>query len=161
MTITYDSTSSSSFNASDTDSIIKYGTLSQIIQTTLHNSADATAQANRYLNLRKTPQAIFSDITFDLTNPELDNTDRDNLINVFMGMPIALSNLPLNMNSGAFQGFVEGWTFQASYNQLSLTMNLSPLAFSLQAMRWNDVPITETWSSVSPLLDWQSATIVA
>jgi hypothetical protein len=64
------------------------------------------------------------------------------------------------MNAGRFQGFVEGWTFQASYNQLSLTLNVSPLAYSLQAMTWNQVPITETWSSVSPTLDWQNATIV-
>jgi len=35
------------------------------------------------------------------------------------------------------------------------------LAYSLQAMRWNDVPVTETWSSVSPTLDWANATIVA
>jgi hypothetical protein len=64
------------------------------------------------------------------------------------------------MNSGAFAGFVEGWTFQASYNQLAITLNLSPLAFSLQAMTWAQVPVIETWSSVSPTLDWQSATIV-
>lgn len=161
LTIKYNATSSAEVSASDADSIASYGELSQIITTTLHNSADATAQANFYLSLRANPFPIFSSITFDLTNPELDNGDRDSLINVFMGMPIALNNLPLNMNSGTFQGFVEGWTFQASYNQLSLTMNLSPLAFSLQSMRWNDVPITETWSSVSPSLDWQSATIVA
>jgi hypothetical protein len=37
------------------------------------------------LTLRKDPQAIFSEITFDLTNPELDDADRDNLLNVFMG----------------------------------------------------------------------------
>jgi hypothetical protein len=127
----------------------------------LHNSADATSQANFYLSLRANPFPIFSSITYDLTNPELDNSDRNSLINVFMGMPVALVNLPLNMNSGTFQGFVEGWSFQASYNQLSITMNLSPLAFSLQAMSWDDVPITETWTSVSPTLDWQSATIVA
>ncbi len=161
LTIKYNATSSAEVSASDAASIASYGELSQIITTTLHNSADATAQANFYLSLRANPFPIFSSITFDLTNPELDNGDRNSLINVFMGMPIALNNLPLNMNSGTFQGFVEGWTFQASYNQLSLTMNLSPLAFSLQAMRWNDVPITETWSSVSPLLDWESATIVA
>lgn len=161
LTIKYGETSSAEVSADDAASIALYGQLSQIISTTLHNSTDATAQANFYLSLRANPYPIFSSITYDLTNPELDNSDRDNLINVFMGMPIALSNLPLNMNSGAFQGFVEGWTFQANYNQLSLSMNLSPLAFSLQAMRWNDVPITETWSSVSPSLDWQSATIVA
>jgi hypothetical protein len=78
-----------------------------------------------------------------------------------MGQPLAIVNLPLNMASGAFQGFVEGWTFSASYNQLSLTVLLSPLAYSLQAMRWNDVPITEKWNTVSPTLEWQYATIVA
>jgi hypothetical protein len=127
----------------------------------LHNAADATAQANFYLSLRAQPQPIFSQIRFDLTNPELDDADRDNLLNIFMGEAIALNNLPLNMSSGTFQGFVEGWSFQASYNQLSVTLLLSPLAYSLQAMRWNDVPITETWISVSPTLDWENATIVA
>ena len=161
LTIKYGATSSSEQSASDAASISQYGTLAQIITTTLHNAADATEQANFYLSLRANPQPIFSEITFDLTNPEIDNADRDNLIGIFMGEAIALVNLPLNMSSGTFQGFVEGWTFQASYNQLSVTLLLSPLAYSLQAMRWNDVPITETWSSVSPTLDWENATIVA
>jgi hypothetical protein len=146
---------------SDAASIAEYGELAQIITTTLHDSADATAQAAFYLSLRKQPQPIFSEITFDLTNPEIDNSDRDNLIGVFMGEAIALNNLPLNMSSGAFQGFVEGWSFQASYNRLSITLLLSPLAYSLQAMRYNDVPITERYNSVSPTLEWQYATIVA
>jgi hypothetical protein len=161
LTIKYDATSSSEVSASNAASIAQYGTLAQIINTTLHNSSDATAQANFYLSLRAQPQPIFSEISFDLTNPEIDNSDRDNLINIFMGEAIALTNLPLNMNSGTFQGFVEGWSFQAGYNRLSVTLLLSPLAYSLQAMRWNDVPITETWTSVSPTLDWANATIVA
>jgi hypothetical protein len=161
LTIQYGATSSSEQSASDAASIATYGTLAQIIATTLHNSADALAQANFYLSLRAQPEPIFSEITFDLTNPELDNSDRDNLIGIFMGEAISLNNLPLNMASGTFQGFVEGWSFQASYNQLSVTLLLSPLAYSLQAMRWNDVPITETWASVSPILDWENATIVA
>jgi len=161
LTIKFDATSSSERSATDAASIAQYGTLAQIIETTLHNASDATAQANFYLSLRAQPQPIFSEITFDLTNPEMDNGDRDNLINIFMGEAIALNNLPLNMNSGTFQGFVEGWSFQAAYNRLSVTLLLSPLAYSLQAMRWNDVPITETWSSVSPTLDWANATIVA
>jgi hypothetical protein len=161
VTIKYDATSSSEESASDAASIAAYGQLAQIITTTLHNSADAVDQAAFYLELRANPEPIFSQITFDLTNPEIPNVQRDRLINIFMGEAIALTNLPLNMNAGAFQGFVEGWTFQASYNQLSVTLLVSPLAYSLQAMRWNDVPITETWSSVSPTLNWESATIVA
>jgi hypothetical protein len=161
LTIKYDATSSSEKTAFDVTSIGQYGTLAQIISTTLHNAADAESQAEFYLSLRKQPQPIFSEITFDLTNPELDNSDRDNLIGIFMGEAVALNNLPLNMSAGAFQGFVEGWSFQASYNQLSVTLLLSPLAYSLQAMAWNDVPVTEIWSSVSPILDWENATIVA
>ena len=161
VTIKYDATSSSERSASDSASISLYGELAQIITTTLHNAADATAQANFYLTLRSNPQPIFSEITFDLTNPELDDANRDNLLGIFMGEAIALINLPANMSSGRFQGFVEGWSFQASYNQLSVTLLLSPLAYSLQAMAWDDVPITERWNSVSPILDWENATIVA
>jgi hypothetical protein len=159
VTITYGASSSASVSASDADSILQYGTLSQIIQTTLHDSADATTQANRYLNLRKTPQAIFSDITFDLTNPELDDGDRDNLLNCFMGEAVAINDLPANMG-GIFQGFVEGWSFQASYNQLSITLNISPVAYSLQALEWYQISPSFTWSGVSPTLDWARATII-
>ena len=161
ITIKYGTTSQNDVSDSDSASIALYGNLGQVITTTLHDANDATAQAAFYLSLRANPEPIFSEISFDLTNPEIDNADRDKLINVFMGEAIALQNLPLNMNSGTFQGFVEGWSFRASYNQLSVTLLLSPLAYSLQAMRWNDVPVTETWASVSPTLDWANATIVA
>jgi hypothetical protein len=161
VTIKYGATSSNEESASDAASIALYGELAQIISTTLHNAADAESQAEFYLELRANPEPIFSQITFDLTNPEIPNVQRDRLINIFMGEAIALTNLPLNMNSGAFQGFVEGWTFSASYNQLSVTLLVSPAAYSLQAMRWNDVPITEKWNTVSPTLTWEYATIVA
>jgi hypothetical protein len=161
ITIQYGATSSSEQSASDTASIALYGQLAQIIATTLHNSADATAQANFYLGLRAYPRFNFNNITFELTNPEIDDADRDALIGVFMGMPVNIANLPLNMNSGDFLGFVEGWTFSARYNQVSISMIVSPISFSLQAMRWNDVPVTERWNTVNPTLDWINATIVA
>lgn len=159
LTIKYNATSSSEVSASDANSITTYGTLSQIITTTLHNSADATSQANFYLALRKDPQAIFSEITFDLTNPELDNADRDDLIGTFMGQPVAINDLPANMGS-IFQGFVEGWAFQASYNQVSVSLIVSPTAYSLQALSWDEISNTFTWSGVSPTLDWARATII-
>jgi hypothetical protein len=161
VTIKYGVSSTSEVSDRDEASIGLYGELAQIITTTIKHSADAEAQAAFYLSLRAYPQPIFESITFALTNPELDNSDRDALIGAFMGQPINLTNLPLNMSSGNFQGFIEGWRFSASYNELAITLLLSPLAFSLQAMRWNDVPIVETWSSVSPTLTWEYATIVA
>jgi hypothetical protein len=159
ITIQYGSNSQNDVSASDLDSINTYGNLSQIIATTLHDSTDATAQANFYLSLRANPQPIFSEITYDLTNPEVDDADRDALINVFMGLPVAINDLPGNMGS-IFQGFVEGWSFQASYNQLSISLNVSPTAYSLQALAWEEIANTFTWSSVSPTLDWARATII-
>jgi hypothetical protein len=159
VTIKYGATSSSEKSASDAVSINTYGTLAQIITTTLHNSADATSQANFYLDLRKDPQANFNQITFDLTNPEMDNADRDDLLGVFMGQPVAINDLPLNMGS-IFQGFVEGWSFKASYNQLSISLILSPTAYSLQSLDWGEIANTYIWSGVSPTLDWQRATII-
>lgn len=161
VTIKYDATSSSEKSASSIESIGLYGELAQIVTTTLHNAVDAEDQAAFYLTLRAFPQYNFNSITYELTNSEIDDSDRDNLINVFMGMPVALSDLPLNMSSGTYLGFVEGWTFQANYNQISITLNLSPLAFSLQAMRWNDVPVTEKWNTINPTLTWENATLVA
>jgi hypothetical protein len=159
ITIQYGASSSSEVSASDPDSILTYGNLSQIITTTLHDSTDANAQANFYLALRANPQPIFSEITYDLTNPEVDDADRDALINVFMGLPVAINDLPGNMGS-IFQGFVEGWSFQASYNQLSVSLIVSPTAYSLQALEWQQIANTFTWSSVSPTLDWARATII-
>jgi hypothetical protein len=159
VTIKYGATSSAEKSATDATSILTYGTLAQIITTTLHNATDAQDQADFYLALRKDPQAIFSEITFDLTNPELDDADRDDLIGVFMGQAVAINDLPSNMGA-IFQGFVEGWSFQASYNQVSVSLLVSPVAYSLQALQWDEISNAFTWSGVSPTLDWENATIV-
>lgn len=146
---------------SDIASITQYGTLSQTINTYLKHKADAEAQAAQYIDLRAYPRPGLDAITFPLINGNMSNADRDALINVFIGMPIDLMDLPPNMNEGRFQGFVEGWTFRAGYNTLDLTIIMSPIEFSLQAFRWNSVPVTETWQTISPILDWLNATIVA
>jgi hypothetical protein len=146
--------------ATDAASIALYGKLAQQITTSLQKSADAAAQAAFYLTLRAQPQAFLESITFALTNPELDNGDRDSLINVFMGQPISLANLPVNMQSGNFLGFVEGWRFQATYNELSVSLIVSPLPFSIQAMEWQDVNVAETFNTLSPTLDYADALVV-
>jgi hypothetical protein len=143
------------------DSIDQYGSQAEIIATTLHNSADATAQANFYLGIRAYPQDVFESITFTLGNSEIDDSDRDALLNVFMGLPLDITDLPSNMVNGRFQGFVEGWAFRAGYNRLDITLNVSPTAFSLQSMQWDDVSVSETWNTIGSTLEWINATIVA
>jgi hypothetical protein len=161
ITLRYGNNSALEVSAVDPASVGLYGQLAQIFTTTIKHAADAQDQADFYLELRAYPRFNLNNITFELTNPELDDADRDDLINVFMGMPVNLANLPLNMSSGDFLGFVEGWTFSARYNQVSVSLILSPIAFSLQAMQWNDVPVVEQWQTINPTLDWINATIVA
>ena len=161
ITLKYGTNSQHEVSAVDSASVGLYGQLSQIFTTTIKHQADAQDQADFYLELRAYPRFNFDNITYELTNPELDDADRDDLINVFMGMPVNIADLPLNMNSGDYLGFVEGWTFSARYNQVSVSMIVSPISFSLQAMRWNDVPVVEQWNTINPTLDWINATIVA
>jgi len=157
--ITYKNNATKS--AADADSIANYGQQSYELTTNLENAADAQSQADFYLALRAWPQAQFRSITFPIQNPEIDNSDRDNLIGMFMGMPVNILDLPDNISNGQFQGFVEGWTFQASYNGLFITLVVSPLAYSLQAYNWNDVSVAETWNTITSTLEWIDATIVS
>jgi hypothetical protein len=157
----YGTNSNSEVTDSDADSILAYGKLAQIITTTVKHQVDAEDQAAFYLTLRAYPQANFNQITFELTNSEIDDTDRDALINIFMGLPLRVTDLPLNMASGTYLGFVEGWSWRASYNSVSVTAILSPLAFSLQAMQWQDVAIAEQWNTISGSLNWADALVVA
>jgi hypothetical protein len=161
VTIRYKKDQNQSYTESDISSIGLYGELGQVIDTTLDKLIDAESQAEFYLALRAYPQAVFDSITYQLVSPELSDIDRDALINVFIGLPVNIVDLPPNVSNGEFQGFVEGWTFRAGYNTLELTLTISPLAFSLQAFRWNSVPAVETWNTLNPTLDWLNATIVA
>ncbi len=160
ITLSYGS-NSSTVTDSDAASISLYGELASTIDTSLRHQADAEAQAAFYLDIRAYPQYEMRQITFPLSSSEIDNADRNALINVFMGLPLNITNLPSNMVEGGFQGFVEGWTWTASLGRLDLTLNVSPIAYSLQAFRWNSVPATETWNTIEPTLDWLNATIVA
>jgi hypothetical protein len=161
ITLKYGTNSTNEVDATDATSVGLYGQLAQIFTTTVKHTVDAQDQADFYLTLRAYPQYNFNQITYQLTNPEIDDGDRDSLINVFMGMPLAIADLPLNMSAGTYLGFVEGWTFQAAYNQISVSLNLSPLSYSLQAMQWQDVSVAETWNSISGILDWEHALVVA
>jgi hypothetical protein len=147
--------------AEEPSSIQVYGTQAQNIQTSIENGADALSQAEFYLDIRAFPQYQFKSITFPMANPNIPDASRDQAFNIFMGLPLDIEDLPLNIANGRYQGFVEGWTWTTRFNALDLTVIVSPVAYSLQAFRWNSVPVTETWNTLSPTLDWNNATIVA
>jgi len=161
VTISYTSSGNSTHTEEDANSIENYGQLATTIATTLKNQADAEEQALFYLALRADPNYSMRQISFPIGSTEIDNSDRDNLLNVFMGLPLRITNLPTNMVDGQFEGFVEGWTWRAGYNSLQLDLNISPFAFSIQTYQWQDVNPAETWNTLSATLTWEDATIVA
>ena len=160
LTVKFGSTGASEITEADPASISIFGELGQVIDTVLLNSTDAEDQAEFFLSLRATPQSFFKQITYQLVSPELSNQNRDDLLAISMGSALYISNLPANILGGSFAGFVEGWTFRAGFNTLSLTMNLTPVAFSLPPVRWNGVASDLEWQDVSTI-DWLNATQVA
>jgi hypothetical protein len=147
--------------ASSAASIATYGYRAETINSSIHDASNAQEVADRYIAQRAFPQAVFDTITFPITNSEIDDGDRDALLGIFMGQPIHIIDLPAQISDGEFEGYVEGWSWSSSYNQLLLTINLSPVAFSQTAFRWNSVPASEAWNTLSNTLTWEYATIVA
>ena len=161
LSIIYGASGNQSYEQEDAASVALYGELAWVVTTHLLNLTDAEDQSDFYLQIRAFPQYEMPSITYPLQNPEIDDADRDALLEVFMGQPLNIQNLPSNMTLGEYQGFVEGWTWRAGVSGLSIELTLSPIAFSLQAFKWIDVPVGETWNSISPTLEWYNATIVA
>ena len=159
--INYGNNFNSQETATDLASIALYGYKAETINSRVQGSVDAQEIADRYISQRAYPLPKFQSITFPITNSEIDNSDRDALLGVFMGLPVYLTNLPNQISGGEFEGYVEGWSWSTRFNELFLTINVSPTAFSQVAMRWNTTPITEAWNTIDPSLTWEYATIVA
>jgi hypothetical protein len=155
--IIYDNNGNQSYVAEDLISQSLYGTYGESFISRIKHTSDAEALADRYIELRANPYPKFQSITFVLGNPEIDNADRDALINIFLGQPVWIQNLPPNISFGSFQGYIEGWTFRASLNNLSLTFNASPINFSQVAVKWEQVNAAETWNTLNNSLTWLDA----
>lgn len=155
--IIYDNNGNQSYVAQDTTSQSLYGTYAESYLSRIKNTADAEALADRYIELRAYPYPKFESISFALGNPEIDDADRDALINIFLGQPVWIQNLPPNITGGSFQGYIEGWTFRASVNNLTLTFNASPISFSQVAVKWEQVNAAETWNTINTSLTWLDA----
>jgi hypothetical protein len=155
--IIYGNNGNQSYVAEDTISQSLYGTYGESFTSRIKHTSDAEALADRYIELRANPYPKFESITFTLGNPEIDDADRDALINIFLGQPVWVQNLPPNITGGSFQGYIEGWTFRASLNNLSLTFNASPINFSQIAVKWEQVNAAETWNTLNNSLTWLNA----
>jgi hypothetical protein len=156
-TINYGNNGNQIYTATDLISQANYGVYAEQYTSRIKHTADAEALADRYIELRANPYPKFQNITFVLGNPEIDDADRDALIGIFLGQPVWVQNLPPNITGGSFQGYIEGWTFRASLNNLTVTFNASPVNFSQVAVKWEQVNAAETWNTLNTSLTWLNA----
>ena len=148
----------STYSATDDASITTYGRYQRTFDSNIRHTADIEDIIERDLALRSTPRTQLDQITFRLDNPLMPNTLRDDLINLFFGEPVVITNLPFNMFEGYFSGFVEGISIRATPTFVDATIYVSPTDFSLIAPTWATVIPTNTiWSGVNGTLQWSKA----
>ena len=144
--------------AIDLTSIAIFGYRGETLNTVLHDATDAQAVADRFIALRSYPRALFDSITFPLTNSAIDDSDRDALLQIFVGQPLRITDLPVQIApTEQFEGYVEGWRWSTRFNELFLTINLSPIEFSQVALEWEQVSASEAWNTLSGTLTWENA----
>ena len=148
----------STYSATDDASIITYGRYQRTFDSNIRHTADIEDIIDRDLALRSTPRTQLDQITFRLDNPLMPDALRNDLINLFFGEPVLITNLPFNMVEGYFSGFVEGISIRATPTFVDATIYVSPTDFSLIAPTWATVIPTNTiWSGVNGTLQWSKA----
>jgi len=155
----YDTGYASTYSTSDSDSVATYGLFERSFDSNIKNLTDITAIASRELNLRKNPRGSLGAITFRLDNPDMPSAMLDDLVEVFFGEPVSISNLPSNLLGGTFNGFVENIALKATPNYVDLTLYVSATDFSLSLTQWNEVlPASLIWTGINGTLTWTNAT---
>jgi hypothetical protein len=148
----------STYSATDDVSITTYGRYQRTFDSNIRHTADIEDIIERDLALRSTPRTQLDQITFRLDNPTMPSAQLDDLINLFFGEPVVITNLPFNMFEGYFSGFVEGISMRATPTFVDMTIYVSPTDFSLIAPTWATVIPTNTiWSGVNGTLQWSKA----
>jgi hypothetical protein len=155
----YGTSYASTYSTSDSDSIASYGLFEKSFESNIKNLTDITDIGSRELNLRKAPFSSLGAITFRLDNPDMSDFMRDDLIGIFFGEPVLITNLPSNLLGGSFDGFVENIALRATPTFVDITLYISATDFSLSTTQWETVlPATLDWAGVNAILTWTNAT---
>lgn len=136
-------------------SITNYGIRAMDIITELEQMSQAQDQLDRYLALRSIPRTSLSQFSVQLDVDALSTSQRNTLIELYMGKPIEIQGLPSAIYNGTYKGFVEGWNLVINREQATLTINSTEAAYSLVPERWQDVLATLEWEDVGAAIQWQ------
>ena len=142
-------------------SIALYGLYAAKVNTLLEHDYDALQRVEYYLETRAFPRTRLNQITLALHLDQVSDVMRDSMLPMRVSKPITIAGLPTSIYPETFSGFVEGYTWTISRNELFLTLNVSEYALSQLQMNWSQVPPAEQWQTISATLEWQEARVVA
>jgi hypothetical protein len=141
--------------AQNDTSINTYGLLEEVRSTILAETADATEQATNFVNYRGTPKVSLEQVTVNLSNSDMTNTVRDNLLGVSMDTLLYLDNIPVGLIAEGYnEGFVEGWTWTLGRNNLELSMSVSNSIYSTLDVQWEDYNAVIQWQNLDNTTMW-------
>lgn len=144
----------------DQESIARYGLYSSKISTLLEKKIDAENRVEYYLTTRGYPKTQLQAITLALHLDQVSDLFRDSMLPMRVSKPVRIPGLPLSIYQGLFSGYVEGFSYTISRNELFLTLNVSDLGFSQIESNWLQVTPSLQWQNVSATLEWQEARVV-
>lgn len=140
--------------ASDATSIATFGTIASKVSTELENLSEAQFQADRYIALRAIPQTNLSSFSVMLDSPNMSPGDIDIFLDMYMGKPIEILNLPNAVINTVYKGFVEGWVLAFNSVQANMTMTTTDSSLSIVPTRWQDVDPLDEWLDVGATVQW-------
>jgi hypothetical protein len=140
--------------ATNSGSIGAYGLQAASISTELENTTEAQYQADRYIATRSNPQTNLSSFTIQLNSGYITNADIDTFLNIYMGKPIEMLDLPTSIFPNVYLGFVEGWNLSFNRVEAALTLTTTEASYSITPTRWQDVDPAQMWSDVGATIRW-------
>jgi hypothetical protein len=116
--------------ASDSTSIGKFGKRAGTRDTRLQNTADALTIAQTYISAFKSPVWRPNDVTLSLHNPNMTDTIRSQIAQVFCGTKVTIP-IPSDIGTGTDTYFVENFTLQTGKGTFDVSLGLCPSADSI------------------------------
>ena len=151
-TVTYKDNAEQSWR--DEQSTQLYGELYGTRNTQLENLTDAYNQAFAFVEARSYPRTYPEQLSVALHSPTVSDAKRDELLDVFCGTPLSVTELP-GVFGILFDGFVEQYTWVIKEKEAYLTMVNSSLKESYPSIIWLQVEPALTWATYPPLVEWE------
>ena len=137
-------------------SVTTYGTIAGTLDTDISNITDVSLLAGIYLGMRAFPKTSLSSIEVRLDDPGVDSTTLNKMLNMYFGLPIQITSLPLAISATTYQGFVEGWNLTFSGTTARINLRTSEKTYSYRSTQWSGVNPALIWSAVGATLTWNT-----